>query len=297
MLPRRLALAAAAAFACWIASAQAQNPITIGFGMALDRRARPERQGRAAGHADLGGQHQCQGRPARPAGEAGLLRRPVQSVNDSGPLYQAARRRQGGPGHQRLRHQHDRAGDADHHAAQPHLPEPVRPRGEHRVQVPEILLLHADRRTGAEAELCRGLLRHRDGAEPEAADAGDGRRGCGVPAQRDGRRARAGEAGRTEDRLRQDLSADDDGLHADRPRDPGDQSGSRAGLLLSARHGGHDPCRARGRAEGQAVRRRHGRAAEHRDQGAAWSAAERHRRLRFLAAMVGAGQSTRPRIS
>ncbi len=34
MLPRRLALAAAATFAC-IASAQAQNPITIGFGMAL----------------------------------------------------------------------------------------------------------------------------------------------------------------------------------------------------------------------------------------------------------------------
>src|SRR6476620_8181119 len=34
MLPRRLALAAAVTFAC-IASAQAQNPITIGFGMAL----------------------------------------------------------------------------------------------------------------------------------------------------------------------------------------------------------------------------------------------------------------------
>ena len=39
-----------------------------------------------------------------------------------------------------------------------------------------------------------GLLRHRDGAESEAADAGDGRRGRGVPAQRDGRRARAGES-------------------------------------------------------------------------------------------------------
>src|SRR6476620_948686 len=34
MLPRRLALAAAVTFAC-IASASAQNPITIGFGMAL----------------------------------------------------------------------------------------------------------------------------------------------------------------------------------------------------------------------------------------------------------------------
>ena len=28
-------------------------------------------------------------------------------------------------------------------------------------------------------------------------------------------------------------------LHADRPRDPGDKSGPRAGLLLSARHGRH----------------------------------------------------------
>ena len=155
---------------------------------------------------------------------------------------------------------------------------------------PKYFSLHADRRTGAEAELCRGLLRHGDGAEPEAADAGDGRRRRRVPAQRDGRRARTGEEARTEDRLRPDLSAGDDGLHADRPRDPGDQSGSRAGLLLSARYGGHDPRRARGRAEDQAVRRRHGRAAEHRDQDAAWSAAERHRRLRFLAAVVGAGQ-------
>src|SRR4030081_1634768 len=34
MLPRRLPPAAAATFAC-IVSAQAQNPITIGFGMAL----------------------------------------------------------------------------------------------------------------------------------------------------------------------------------------------------------------------------------------------------------------------
>ena len=34
MLPRRLALAAAAVFAC-IGTARAENPITIGFGMAL----------------------------------------------------------------------------------------------------------------------------------------------------------------------------------------------------------------------------------------------------------------------
>ena len=194
MLPRRLALAAAAPVAC-IASAQAENPITIGFGMALTGGLAPERQGRAAGDADLGVRHQRQGRPAGPAGEADLLRRPVQSGNDPGPLHQAARRRQGRPRGQRLRHQHDRAGDADHHAAQPHLPQPARPRGEHRVPIPEILLVHADRRAGAEAEFCGRLLRHGDGAEPEAADAGDGRRRRRVPAQRDGRRTRAGEEG------------------------------------------------------------------------------------------------------
>ena len=106
-----------------------------------------------------------------------------------------------------------------------------------------------------------------------------------------------GEAGGAEDRLRQDLSADDDRLHADRARDPGDQSGPRAGLLLSARHGRHGPRRARGGAEGQAVRRRHGRTAEHRHQDAARPAAERHRRLRLLAAVVEACASPRPRSS
>ena len=105
----------------------------------------------------------------------------------------------------------------------------------------------------------------------------------------DGARVLAKKA-RTEGGLRPDLSADDDRLHTDRSCDPGDQSGSRAGLLLSARYRGHDPGRTRGRSEGQAVRRRHGRAAEHRDQGAAWPAAERHRRLRLLDAMGRAGQ-------
>ena len=38
--------------------------------------------------------------------------------------------------------------------------------------------------------LRRRLLRHRDGAEPQAADPRDGRRRRGIPAQRDGRRAR-----------------------------------------------------------------------------------------------------------
>ena len=94
----------------------------------------------------------------------------------------------------------------------------------------------------------RGLLRRRHGAEPQAADAGDRRRRRRVPAQRDGRRARTCQAGRAEDRLRQDLPADHDRLHADRARDPGDQPRYRARLLLSARYRRHDPRRERGRA-------------------------------------------------
>ena len=241
MLARRLmlrlvALAAMVARSSGTVRRQAQNPITIGFGMALTGGLAPN--GKAALLA-------MQIWESEINAKGGLLGRPVKLVyydDQSNPatipghLHKAAGRGQGRPGGQRLCHQHDRAGDADHHAAQPHVPQPVRPGGEHRVPLSEILLVHADRRAGAEAELCRGLLRHGDGAEPEAADAGDRRRRCGVPAQRDGWRARAGEAGRTEDRLRQDLSADDHRLHADRPRDPGDQSGSRAGVLLSARH-------------------------------------------------------------
>ena len=72
--------------------------------------------------------------------------------------------------------------------------------------------------------------------------------------------------------------------YADRARHPGDQSGPGVCRLLSARYGRHGARRQRGRLEGQAVRRRHGRAAGDRDQGAARPAAERHRRLRFLAA-------------
>ena len=127
MLPRRFAFAAAAALAFLGLQRQGHagaggDPDHHRLRHGADRRPRAERQGGAARDADLGGRHQCQGRSARPAGEAGLLRRPVQPRDHSGHLYQAARRGQGGPGRQRLRHQHDRARDADHHAAQPDLP-------------------------------------------------------------------------------------------------------------------------------------------------------------------------------
>ena len=59
----------------------------------------------------------------------------------------------------------------------------------------------------------------------------------------DGARVLAKKA-RAEAGVRPDLSAADHRLHADRARDPGDQSRPGAGVLLSARHRGHDPRRA-----------------------------------------------------
>ena len=122
-----------------------------------DRPARRQRQAGAARHEDLGRGNQRQGRAARASGQARLLRRPEQSFDGAGHLHQAARRRQGRPRGQRLRHQHGRAGDAGRDAEEQDLHQPVRARRERRVQVSEILLGAADR-PDAEAVLHRGLL-------------------------------------------------------------------------------------------------------------------------------------------
>ena len=53
--------------------AQAQEPIKIGFSMALTGPLSPQRQAGAARHENLGGGDQRQGRPARPARQARLL--------------------------------------------------------------------------------------------------------------------------------------------------------------------------------------------------------------------------------
>ena len=92
----------------------------------------------------------------------------------------------------------------------------------------------------------------------------------------DGARENAKKAGPA-DRLRQDLSAVDRRLCADRARDPGHQSRPRRRLLLSAglrRHGARGQ---RDRLQAEDDRRRHGRAAGDRDQDAARSAAQRLR--------------------
>ena len=62
------------------ASAQSGEPIKIGYSMALTGGLGAQRQVGAAGAEDLGRGHQRQGRPARAAGQARLLRRPEQSL-------------------------------------------------------------------------------------------------------------------------------------------------------------------------------------------------------------------------
>ena len=111
-----------------------------------DRRAGRGRQGGAAGDEDLGRGDQRQGRAARPAGQADLLRRPEQPGDGPRHLHEAARRRQGRYRRQRLRHQPDRAGDADRDPEGQDLLLAVRPRREQRVPIPEILLDAAGRR-------------------------------------------------------------------------------------------------------------------------------------------------------
>ena len=63
----------------------------------IDRPVCRRRQDRAARVQDLGRGGQCQGRAARPAGQAGLLRRPEQPFAGAGHLHKADRHRQGRP--------------------------------------------------------------------------------------------------------------------------------------------------------------------------------------------------------
>ena len=147
------------------------------------RPARRQRQAGAARHADLGRGDQRQGRTARASGQARLLRRPDQSVDRSGHLHQAARRRQGRPRGRPVRHQHGGARDAGDHAEGQGVHHPVRSRGEHRVQVSEVLR-HDPVGSRSEAVLHARLLRDRGGAEPEAADRRAGRGRCRVRQQR-----------------------------------------------------------------------------------------------------------------
>ena len=206
----------------------------------VDRAARPQRQVGAARHADLGGDRQCQGRAARPAGQARLLRRPEQSLERAGALHQAARRRQGRPHHRRLCHQHDRAGAAGRDRAQQGVHRPDRARDQRRVRLPA-LFRDAPGRPEPEGRDHPRLLRDRDGADAEAADGGDRRDRRRVLAQRLRRRAGERQGGRAQNRPRPQLPAQHHRLRTDRARDAGEQRRPRGRLLLSAGDGRHHP--------------------------------------------------------
>ena len=256
MLPRRLILAAAAALAfvglgCSNTPAHAQNPITIGFGMALTGGLAPN--GKAALLAMQIWEDDINAK-------GGLLGRPVKLVyyddqtnpaNDARHLHQAARRRQGRP---------DRVSGYATNMIAPAMPIIMQHNRtflslfglavNSEFHYPKYFSMHADRRPEAEAELRRtasSTVAMAQNPKPQTLAM------VGADAEfphnaMDGAREHR-QGSRAEDRLRQDLSADHDRLHADRARDPGDQSRYRARLLLSARHRRHDPRRQRGRAE------------------------------------------------
>ena len=127
-------------------AARAAQPLVIGFGMALTGGLAPNGKAALLAMQIWARRHQRQGRSARPAGEAGLLRRPEQPVDGAGIYTKLLDVDKVDLRGRRLRHQHARAGDAGDHAAQPDLPRPVRPGGEQRVPLPEVFLDHPDRR-------------------------------------------------------------------------------------------------------------------------------------------------------
>ena len=199
-----------------------------------DRTTFRRRQAGAARHEDLGGGDQRQGRAARAPGQAHLLRRSDQCLDRARHLHQAHRRRQGRPYSRALWNQHGGASDAcrrakgqdDHHL--------VRARCEPRVQIQQILR-HDPERAGHQGVLHGGLLRCGGRAEPQAADGSTGRSRCGIRPQQLRRRARKRQEARLQGRLRQDVSASDHGLLADRACHPGTKPGHRRHLLLPAR--------------------------------------------------------------
>ena len=86
-----------------------------------DRRGGAERQAASDRSRSLARRRQRQGRPARPAGRARLLRRSEQPFQRSGHLHQADRRRQSRSFARPVRHQHGGGGDAgDHRERQGH---------------------------------------------------------------------------------------------------------------------------------------------------------------------------------
>ena len=179
------------------------------------------------------------------SGRARLLRRPDQPGHRARHLQQAARRRQGRLHRLRLWHQPDRAAHADRDGAQAHAGRDLRPGQQREVQVSELLPDLAQRPRPGDQHAA-GLLRAGRQAESQAADGGHRGRRRRVSAERAGGRARADQALRLQDGVRQDVPAQHHRLHADRAGHQGDQSRRRVRGVVPARLGGHAARGARG---------------------------------------------------
>jgi hypothetical protein len=126
------------------------------------RRPRRRRQARADRDGDLARRRQCGGRAARPAGRVRLLRRSDPARERAEDLHQASDRRPGRPRRVGLRHQPDRAGDADRHAQRHGVHEPfIKLATDHGLRTIALV--------GADAEFSQNAL---EGARTNAQAAG-----------------------------------------------------------------------------------------------------------------------------
>ena len=162
--------------------------------------------------------------------------------------------------------------------------DPVRARCEHRVQLRQVLR-DDPVRPGYQADVHEGFFdvaassrirsRRRWRWSPPTRILGERLRG----------RARERQEGGPEDRLRQDLSADDHRLRADRAAIQATNPDIVVTLLLPARLGRHGQGGERDRLQAEDDRRRHGRPAGDRVQAPARPAAQRLGQLRDLGAV------------
>ena len=119
------------------AHAQTKEPIKIGFSMAqtgpLGPNGKQALLGMKIWEEETNAKGGLLGRPVKLI----YLRRPVQSLDGAGHLHQAARRRQSRPRARRLCDQHGRAGHAGRHAEEQDLHQPVRARCEREFKYPK----------------------------------------------------------------------------------------------------------------------------------------------------------------
>ena len=116
-----------------------------------------------------------------------------------------------------LRHQSDRPGDAGGDRPRPAVPRALRPGGQQRVPLPQILL-DAAGRPRPEARILGAVLQGRDGGGPKPKTIALLAEDAEFPKNASEGRARHAKAHGVTDGLRQDLPAGDPRLLADRPR-------------------------------------------------------------------------------